>query len=156
VVALSLLHRIVAGDHRAVIKLADQGRIVLAAVGIDQQARKIGHGGGGSEPCREPARHGFDTDVIGDMAVELVRRQAKVAILFRKAAFGVVAQQHEPPGMVAFDQLKRGKGCCARHGLSGNVGRSSTKRRLAQSVMPRFGQCCRRGSAARCTPNQAV
>ena len=84
--------RIVSGHDGAVIELANQRRIVLAAIGIDQQPRKIGEHRRHAEQGGQFARHRLDADVVGDVAVELRRRQAEAAIVLGQVAAGMIGQ----------------------------------------------------------------
>ena len=88
-------HRIVSRHDGAVIELADQRRVVLASVGVDQEPREAGKHSRRVERRRQLARHRLDADVIGDMALELRRRQAEAAIFVRHIPAGVISQKHD-------------------------------------------------------------
>ena len=100
-------HRVVGRDHRAVIELADEGRIVLAAVRVDQQAREIGEDRRRAGHRGELRRHGLDADIVGDVTPELVFRQTEIAILVRQRVAGMVGDQDETLRAVALDDRER-------------------------------------------------
>jgi hypothetical protein len=110
--ALALLrrHRVVSGNDRAVVELADQGRIFLAPVGIDQQAREAGEDGRRVEFDGERARHHLDADVVGDVAFEFGRRQAEIAVFLGERPAGVVGDEHDAPQARTFDDLEGSEG----------------------------------------------
>ena len=55
---------------------------------------------------RQPPRHRLDADVVGDVALELLRRQAEIAILLRQVALGVVGDQHQSAVAGALDDFE--------------------------------------------------
>ncbi len=74
----------VAGHDRPVGQAHHQRRIVGAAVGIDQQAREGRQHRRRAEPLGEAARQPGRADVIGDMPLERLARQAE-AVDIRRA-----------------------------------------------------------------------
>ena len=64
---------------------------------------------------REPARHHLDADVVGDVALEFLRRQAEVAIFLRQVAPAWSASKHQAALAVAFDDLEGSKNCRSGH-----------------------------------------
>ena len=85
----------VAGNDGAVGNAHDQRRIVLAAIGIDQQAGEQGERRRGAGHRREPPRDRLGADVIGDVAGQQFALQAEVAIGRRQGVAGVVAEQDQ-------------------------------------------------------------
>ena len=62
--------RMVAGHDGAIGDFHDQRRIVLAAIGIDQQARESAENGRHAKARRKLSGQTFHTNVISDMALE--------------------------------------------------------------------------------------
>ena len=94
-VALGLGDAFVARDRRRFADRRDRGGHVGRPVAVDHQAR-IGLGderrieGGG-----QSARDRLDPDVVGDVALEVLGREAEVAERARHAPAGVIAGEHE-------------------------------------------------------------
>ena len=140
-------HRVVRRHNRAVIELADQRRIVLAAVGIDQQPRETGDHRRRAGQRRKLPRHHLDADVVGDVSVEFARRQTEIAIFLGQVAPRVVGKEHKAAAAVAFQDLEGGKDGRAGHRLitvgcmSGELVRSSrTGRKHNAVVWPSFSR----------------
>ncbi len=139
-------HRVVRRHDRAVIELADQRRIVLAAVGIDQEPRKAGDHRRRAGQRRKLPRHHLDADVVGDVSVELARRQTEVAIFLGQVAPGVIGKEHEAAAAVAFQGFEGGKDGRAGHrfitGGAGEPVRSGlrTGRKHNAVVWPSFSR----------------
>ena len=68
---LGLVDPRIAGHDGAVRDPHDEGRVIGAAIGIDEQAREAVMRRRTAERLREAARDRLDPDVIGDMALEL-------------------------------------------------------------------------------------
>src|SRR5690606_35613865 len=98
--------RVVGGNNRSVIKLADQCRIILAAVWINEKSRKPRHHRRHAKFMREGTRHTFHADIIGNVAVEFASRQAKIAILIREFPARVICYKNHPLGPVPLDQFE--------------------------------------------------
>ena len=79
--ALGVVELAVAGDHGAVREAHDERRVVAPAVGVDQQPRVARHHGRRAERGRERAHDRRDADVVGDVALELLGRQAERAVV---------------------------------------------------------------------------
>ena len=111
--------RMVAGDDRAVRDPHDQGRIVLAAVGIDQQAREAAHHRRHAEAGGKPARQVLDADVIGDVAGKGAFRQAQPAVARRQTVRRVIGEEHEATVGIAVDDFEGAVvRMLARHAIS--------------------------------------
>ena len=126
----------IAGHDGAVGKAHDERRIVLAAVGIDQQPRERRQHRRHAEPLRQAAADRGRARIVGNVALELGCRQAEVAILRRQTVLGVVANDQQSGRRVSFDQTERlkiaGLGC---GGLNcGNIHR-------ARIIVARPGPC---------------
>jgi uncharacterized membrane protein len=105
--ALAIIQRAIAGNQSPVIDLADQGRVILAAIGIDQQPRKCRHHSrhlqlGGQRPGQR-----FDADIIGDVALKFAFRQAQRAIGGRKTPHGMVCHQQQTRLSITGNYFKR-------------------------------------------------
>ena len=113
----ALLRRegIVSRHDGAVIELANERRIVLATIGVDQQPRKIGDQRRHAEQGREFARHRLDADIVGDVAIEFRRRQAEAAIVVGQVAAGMIGQKHDASLAVALDNIERRENCGSGH-----------------------------------------
>lgn len=61
--------------------------------------------------CQVP-NHAFDTDIVGNVTVKLVIRQAKPSIFRRHVAHGMVGDNHHTAVKAAFDDLDWLKVCC--------------------------------------------
>ena len=85
----------VAGNERAVRDAHDEGGVVLAAIGVDEQAGEQRQRRRGAGQRREPSRHLLGANVIGDMALERIGRQAEVAIGRRQRVARMVAEQDQ-------------------------------------------------------------
>ena len=99
----------IAGNDGAVIEAHHQGRIILAPVWVDHEARKVAEDGGAIQRLGERAGHAGGPHVIGDMAGHVGGGHAKTAAVdeIRHAVAGVIAG-HEPAfGAVLPVDLKR-------------------------------------------------
>ena len=105
----------VAGHHRPVGKPHDQGRVVPAAVRIDEQAREPGEDRRGAEPAGEGPRHRGRADVVGDVALELGFRHAEIAEIRRHRVGGMVAQEQHA-GFRLPSRISTGRGSTAGSG----------------------------------------
>ena len=102
----SRVDRRIAGNHGAVRQAHDEGRIVLAAIGIDQQAREGRQHRRHAEPPRQAAADRRRARIVGDVALELARRQAEIAVFGRQAVVGMVADDQHAGRRVPVDKLK--------------------------------------------------
>ena len=93
--ALGRVELAVAGDHRPVGEAHDEGRVVAAAVGVDQQARVAGHDGGRAELGRQRPHDRRNADVVGDVPLQLRWRQPQGAVVRRQQVAGVIAEDDE-------------------------------------------------------------
>ena len=96
-----LIDKRIARNDGAVRHPHDQGRIIGAAIGIDEKARKCGHERRTAEPLGEAARHRLDPDVIGNMPFELLGRQTERAIFLRNGISGVIGEEDDAPPQIA-------------------------------------------------------
>ena len=62
----------VTGNDRTVGKPHDQGRVIVAAIGIDQQPRKPPEYRRRTGVARKRPRQCVDADVVGDMALQFI------------------------------------------------------------------------------------
>ncbi|VVT14558.1 hypothetical protein RV134_270160 [Roseovarius sp. EC-HK134] len=98
----------IAGNDRAIIQAHHEGRVILAPVWVDHEAREIAEDGGATQGLGKRARHTGGPNIIGDMAGHILRGHAKTAAVdeFRYTIAGVIAG-HEPAfGAVLADNLK--------------------------------------------------
>ena len=95
----------IAGDERAVRDPHDEGRVVGAAVRVDQEAREARQDRRSSEAGGEVARDRRGADVPGDVARQLAGRQAERAVHARQRVRGVVAQEEQAGCGIARDDL---------------------------------------------------
>ena len=100
--ALGVVEAAVARDHRPVREAHDEGGVVGAAVGVDQQARIARQQRGRTERGGEASRHLRGADVVGDVALELLRRQSQGAVGRRNGIAGMVAEQDQAGVRTAF------------------------------------------------------
>jgi len=82
----------VAGYHGAIRQAHDQGRIVLTAIGIDEQPRVAREHGRHAKRGRKRARDGSRADVVADVTPELSGRQTERAELWWQGVAGVIAE----------------------------------------------------------------
>ena len=85
----------VAGDDGAIRQTHDESGIVLAAIEVDQQPGIVRHHGRHSKPRRERAGDAGSADIVGDVAAQLLGREAKGAVPAGKSVGCVVAQQQK-------------------------------------------------------------
>jgi hypothetical protein len=91
----------VAGHDGAVVEAHDEGGVVLAAVGVDDEAREARQDRGRAEPLGEMPRDPARPDVVGDVALHVGGREAEVEPgpsrleAGRHAVRGVVAEQED-------------------------------------------------------------
>jgi hypothetical protein len=104
--ALGLVDPAVPRNHRPVRQAHDEGGVIHAAVGIDQQARVAGQNRRRPQPGREAQHHRARADVVGDVAFELFGRQTEVAVLGRQRIRGMVAEDEQPAPGLAWHPLK--------------------------------------------------
>ncbi len=102
---------IAVGRHdRAVGQFHHDGRIVLAAIEIDEKARETRKHRRAVETGGEAARDARRADIPGDVALKLRRRKTERAIAFRQRIGGVIADHQELRRALAvneFERLKR-------------------------------------------------
>lgn len=92
----------VAGDDRPVGNLHDKGRIVLAAIGVDQEARKSSKHGRHAEAGRKRARQPFNANIKCDVTMKSGLRKAKFAVVCRQEVHGMVRQKNHAFVIIAF------------------------------------------------------
>ncbi|CAD5250808.1 hypothetical protein BOSE21B_10830 [Bosea sp. 21B] len=95
----------IARHDRAVGDPHHQSRIVAAAIGIDQQAREIAEHGRSAQRLRHRPRHLGRSDIVGDVAFELLRRQAEQVQLRRDRIGRMVAKQQDAARRIPRDDL---------------------------------------------------
>jgi len=86
----------IAGDHRAIRNLHDERRIVLAAVWIDEEARK---GRRNDRRLQNPSHfkgYAMRADVVSNVPFQLRFIEAERSVFGRQLERGVVAQNEEP------------------------------------------------------------
>ena len=93
----------IARDYRTVRQSHDQGRVVLAAVRVDEEARKGREHSGCAEPSREAARHVGRTDVVGDVALEFGGVEPEPPVLRRDLVARMIAEEDEARTDVAIN-----------------------------------------------------
>ena len=96
----------IAGNHGTVGQAHDQRRVVLAAIGIDQQPREGRQHRRHAETARQAARHRSRARIVGDVAPELRRRQAEIAVFRRQPVVGMVADDQHARRRVPVDELE--------------------------------------------------
>ena len=125
----------VARHRRAVGEAHDQRRIVLAAVGVDEEARERREHRRRAKARGKRARHRRGAGVVGDVAGKLRRRQSKVAVLRRQAVVGVIADEQQPAAGIAFDEGERRRnprgGSFIGGGIMRGTGDGHTEKQLA-------------------------
>ena len=94
-VALARVEPAVARNDGAIREAHDKRGIVGATVRVDQQPRVACHHRRGTQRRGERPRHLRRADVVGDMAPELLRRQAQRAVARWQSIAGMVAQQNQ-------------------------------------------------------------
>ena len=99
----------VARHDRAVGKAHDEGRIVQAPIGVDDQARKGRQHGRRAELGRERAGHVRGADVVGDVPLERLARQSERPVTRRNGVGGVIADDQRSGVERAWNRLERGK-----------------------------------------------
>ena len=126
---LRLVHPGIARHDGAVGEAHDQGRVVPAPVGIDDEPREPGEDRRSPEAPGERAGHGRRADVVGDVALELGFRQAEIAQIRRHRVGSVVAQDQDArfdgPEMISTGQGSRGRLVEPERGGSGHGARIS-------------------------------
>ena len=95
----------IARHDRAIGDPHHQGRVVPAAIGIDQQTREIAEHGGSAERLCHRASHLGRADVVGDVAFELLRRQTEQVQLGRDRIRRMVAEQQDARRRIAGNDL---------------------------------------------------
>ncbi len=94
----AVAHVPVAGDDGPVRQPHDEGRIVGAAVGVDQQAREAGEDRGGGEPRGQRLGEEGGTGIPRDVALELGRRQPERGEFRGHVVGSMVAEDEEGRG----------------------------------------------------------
>ena len=83
--------------------LHDERRVVEAAIGVDQEAREAGEDRRRAERLGQTLRHGCGAEIVGDMAVQILRFEAQRAVGLGDRVLGVVAEDQEACARVPFD-----------------------------------------------------
>ncbi len=90
------------GDDGAIVKLHHQGRVILAPVRVDHQAREVGQDHRAVQMFAKPGGKPCGTHVPGDVAGHVFGRDAKIATVhpFGHAIRGVIAGDKPAAGAV--------------------------------------------------------
>ena len=83
--------------------LHDERRVVEAAIGVDQEARELGEDRRRAERLGQTLRHGGGAEIVGDMAVQILRFEAQRAVGLGDGVLGVVAEDKEASARLLFD-----------------------------------------------------
>ena len=100
---LVLVQADIARNDKPVGDLHDQRGIVEPTIGIDQKAREL------RDDSRRPKQGGQafgdpgDAEVVGDVAVKILRPQPETAVSLRDRILGVIADEEETGGGIARD-----------------------------------------------------
>src|SRR5262249_52094706 len=113
--AFPIVNEGVARNDGAIREPHDQRRIVGTAVGIDQQPRKAGHKCRTAEFRRKTARYRLDPDIIGDMALKLLRRQSERGILRRQRISGMIGNEDDSPLQIPGNPCETLIKACFKH-----------------------------------------
>ena len=97
----------IARHDQPVGDLHQQRGVVEAAIGVDQQPREAGQDRRRPEQLGQPFGHGGGAEVVGDVAVKVLRLQAQRAIGLGNRVLGVIAEDEEACARVALDEAVR-------------------------------------------------